>query len=542
MIRAGVDSFTTGRRLSTVFEFAGLLTLLASLKAMFTYLMRVVIIGISCDIEYDLRNDLFETLVGLSSDFYGKHQTGDIMARATNDLNAVRIMLGPGIMHCCETIFTLVLALTVMLNADWRLTLMVLTPAPVVSLGVVVFGKKIHERFEAIQKAFSNISSQVHENLTGVRAVRAFVQEKAELGRFEHLNRAYIGQSISLALLSATFRPLLQTVISLTFLLILCVGGYQMISGRITLGSFVMFNTYMGMLIWPMVAMGIVVNLIQRGMASLKRVTQLVNATATIVAPARPVPIEAPLRGKIEFRDIELQYAGVSVLSGLNLAISAGSTVAIVGHTGSGKSTLVNLIPRLLDPTAGAVLADGIDVREFDPNEYRRQIGFVPQETFLFSATIGQNIAFGVPGASSEAIRRAAKIAGLVEDVDSFPQGFDTLVGERGLTLSGGQKQRTAIARAVLRDPRILILDDALSSVDTITEVRILNELSTAMRGRTTILTSHRVSTVKNADRIVVIEHGAVAEQGSHEELLEAGGYYAGLYQKQLLEQELEAI
>ncbi len=541
-IRAGVDSFTEGLRFATVLKFAALLALLSALKGIFMYWMRVVLIGISRDIEYDLRNDLFGNLVGLSSDFYSKYQTGDIMARATNDLNAVRMMLGPGIMYWCETMFTLVLAVAVMLTVDWRLTLMALSPAPLVSLVVILFGRRIHERFEAIQKMFSDISSRVQENLAGVRVVRAFVQERAELRAFEELNQAYVAQNIRLARLSGTFMPLLQMLIGVTFLMVLWIGGYRMLSGRITLGSFVMFNTYMGMLIWPMIAMGWVVNLMQRGTASLKRINQLLDAKPGIAAPPDAVPVPRPLRGEIEFRDVELRYPATVALEDLNLAIDAGSTVAIVGHTGSGKSTLVNLIPRILDPTAGSVLVDGTDVREFDPEELRRQIGFVPQETFLFSATIGQNIAFGAPNASREEIRRAAEIAGLGPDIDSFPNGFDTVVGERGLTLSGGQKQRTAIARAILRDTRILILDDALSSVDTITEERILNELSAVMRGRTTILISHRVSTVKNADMIFVIEHGTVAEQGSHRELLEAGGYYADLYQKQLLEEELQAI
>jgi ATP-binding cassette subfamily B protein len=542
VIRGGVDSFTAGLRLTTVLKFAALLALLSALKGVFMYWMRVVLIGISRDIEYDLRNDLFGNLVGLSSDFYSKYQTGDIMARATNDLNAVRMMLGPGIMYWCETMFTLVLAVAVMLTVDWRLTLMALSPAPLVSLVVIFFGQRIHERFEAIQKMFADISSRVQENLAGVRVVRAFVQEQAELRKFEDLNQAYIAQNIRLARLSGTFMPLLQALIGVTFLMVLWIGGYQMLSGRITLGSFVMFNTYMGMLIWPMIAMGWVVNLMQRGTASLKRINELLAAKASIAAPLEPVPIPRPLRGEIEFRDLELLYPATVALQDLNLTIAAASTVAIVGHTGSGKTTLVNLIPRIMDPSAGAVLVDGIDVREFDPEELRRHIGFVPQETFLFSATIGENIAFGAPGASREDIRRAAEIAGLGPDIESFPNGFETVVGERGLTLSGGQKQRTAIARAILRDPRILILDDALSSVDTITEERILNELSAVMRGRTTILISHRVSTVKNADMIFVIEHGMVAEQGSHRQLLEAGGYYADLYQKQLLEEELQAI
>jgi ATP-binding cassette subfamily B protein len=356
------------------------------------------------------------------------------------------------------------------------------------------------------------------------------------------LNEDYIAQNIRLARLSGLFMPLLQALIGLTFLMVLWVGGYRLLSGKITLGSFVMFNTYMGMLVWPMIAMGWVVNLMQRGTASLTRIRELLEAKPTIAAPARPVSLDA-LAGEIEFDGVALQYpGGTTALESLNFRIPAGSTVAIVGHTGSGKSTLVSLIPRLLDPTAGRVMVDRVDVRDLSPEDLRRHIGFVPQETFLFSATIGENIAFGVNGATDQEIRRAAEIAGLAPDIAEFPDGYKTMVGERGLTLSGGQKQRTAIARAVLRNPRILILDDALSSVDTVTEERILSSLSGVMQNRTTILISHRVSTVRSADRILVLEHGMIVEEGSHDQLLANGGYYADLYERQLLEEELEAI
>jgi ATP-binding cassette subfamily B protein len=542
ILRSGIDSLNGGFQLRIVLELAAALVLVSMLKGVFQYWMRVVLIGMSRDIEYDLRNDLFANLVRLSWDFYGSYRTGDIMARATNDLNAVRMMLGPGIMYWCETMFTLVLAVAVMLAVDWRLTLLSLAPAPLVSIAVIFFGQRIHTRFEAIQKMFSDISSRVQENLSGVRVIRAYVQEDAELRHFERLNEEYIAQNIRLARLSGLFMPLLQALIGVTFLMVLWVGGYQLLAGKITLGSFVMFNTYMGMLVWPMIAMGWVVNLMQRGTASLKRIRELLEARPTISAPPRPLTLEA-VAGEIGFHDVTLQYpGGTAALDGVNFRIPAGSTIAIVGHTGSGKSSLVSLIPRLLDPSSGRVTLDGVDLRELSPEDLRRHIGFVPQETFLFSATIAENIAFGVNSASDEEIRRAAEIAGLAPDIESFADGYKTMVGERGLTLSGGQKQRTAIARAILRNPGILILDDALSSVDTVTEERILSSLSGLMRDRTTILISHRVSTVRNADRIFVLEHGAIVEEGSHEELLANGGYYADLYERQLLEEELEAI
>ncbi|HWC95124.1 MAG TPA: ABC transporter ATP-binding protein [Candidatus Sulfopaludibacter sp.] len=522
-------------------RFAAYLLGLALIKGVFQFGMRVIIIGISRDTEYDLRNDLFAHLVTLAPEYYGRTRTGDIMARATNDLNAVRMMLGPGVMYCAETSLTFVLAVAIMVSVDWRLAFYALLPAPAVSFAVVFFGRKIHRRFEAIQAMFSDISSRVQENLSGVRMIRAFVQERAELRRFEELNREYIGHNLKLVLIQGIFQPLLEVLIGFTFLVVLWMGGHDVLTGRITIGNFVMFNTYMGMLVWPMIALGWVVNLMQRGSASLDRINQILLEKPAIAAPGSPLALTG-VRGEIEFRGVVMQYGSGRALDGVDLRIPAGATVAIVGHTGSGKSTLVNLAPRLFDPTEGAVLLDGIDLRRADPAEVRRHIGFVPQETFLFSATIAENIAFGVERASEEQVRRAAEIAGLAGDIEGFPQGYRTMVGERGITLSGGQKQRTAIARAILRDPRILILDDALSSVDTMTEERILTHLAGVMRGRTVILISHRVSTVRQADCIVVLEKGRIVEQGTHAELVEAGGYYAELAQKQMLEEELEAI
>jgi len=542
VIGKGVDAITKGFNVRLVLWFAGALVALSAIKGLFQYWMRVIIIGISRDIEYDLRNDLFLHLVSLSSDFYGRMRTGDIMARATNDLNAVRMMLGPGIMYWAETSITFVFVFLVMLWTDWRLTLFALLPAPMVSLAVMYFGRLIHDRFERIQKMFSDVSSRVQENISGVRVIRAYVQEEAELKQFERLNRDYIAQNLKLAWISGLFMPLLQALVGITLLIVLWIGGSRLMEGRITLGQFVMFNTYMGILVWPMIAFGWVVNLMQRGTASLGRISQILEERPSIAAPKNLRRLPSPVRGEIEFRDVTVDYDSGRALDGISLKIPAGATVAIVGHTGSGKSTLVQLIPRLMDPTRGSVLIDGVDLRELDPAELRRHIGFVPQDTFLFSAKLSENVAFGVESASEEEIRRAAELAGLAPDVESFPDGYQTVVGERGITLSGGQKQRTAIARAVVRNPRILILDDALSSVDTLTEDRILSALADVMRGRTTILISHRVSTVRNADRIFVVEKGRIAEEGDHAELLELGGYYADLYQKQLLEEELEAI
>jgi len=549
--------------LRLIAKLVALILAVAVTKAIFQFLTRWIVIGVSREIEFDLRNDLFRHLEGLSYSFYQRTRTGDIMARATNDLNAVRMLLGPAIMYSANTIVFTAGALAFMLSISPKLTLYAFLPLPVVSVVIQYFGRRIHERLERIQAMFSEISARVQENFSGVRVVRAYVQEQAETAGFEKSNREYIARSLKLVRLMGMLWPTLETMLGLAIVLVLWIGGREVISGQSTIhltsylgtsttinlygsmsvGDFVAFNTYMVLLTWPVIALGWVINIFQRGTASLARIHQLMMETPEITdAPGVIGSREVEIRGDIEFRNLNFGYDGIPVLHDLNLHIPAGSSLAIVGPTGSGKTTLVSLIPRIYDAAAGAVLIDGKPVRDYALADLRRNIGFVPQETFLFSETIRENIAFGVQKASNEEVSWAAEAANIATDIEGFPDKYKTLVGERGITLSGGQKQRTAIARALIRNPRILILDDALSSVDTQTEDKILNHLREVMHGRTTIFISHRVSTVRNADRIAVLHGGRIVELGSHEELLALNGYYTDLYNKQLLEEELAEV
>jgi ATP-binding cassette subfamily B protein len=539
-IKYAIDSVTGGEPLSRLYWFCVALLGLTAMKGFFMYQMRVILVGISREVEYDLRGDLFWKLTTLDGRFFHRYRTGDLMARATNDINAVRMMLGPALMYWVENVLTFVLAVAVMMWVDWRLTLWALAPAPLISVAVIFFGQRIHYRSQRIQRLVSDISSRVQENFSGVRVVRAYVQEEAEVAHFEELNRGFVSENIHMARLSSMFMPALQAMVGLTFLAVLWAGGLRLLAGEITLGSFVMFNTFMGLLVWPLIAFGWVVNLTQRGRVSLERLREILDAEPGIAAPAGAAAM--PKGAGIEFEGVRVAFEGREALAGIDLRVAEGETVAVVGRTGSGKTTLVHLAPRMLDATEGVVRLDGVDVRELDPAELRRMMGFVPQETFLFSGTVAENIAFGRPDATREEILRAAELAGLDADLATFPNGLETVVGERGLTLSGGQKQRTAIARAVLRDPRILILDDALSAVDTVTEEKILSRLRGFMSGRTTILISHRVSTVRQADRIVVLDQGRIVEMGTHAELIGRDGYYAELDRRQSLEEELEIL
>jgi ATP-binding cassette subfamily B multidrug efflux pump len=557
VLRRAVNDLNSGVTHEKLRTYALLILAIALTKGIFSFLTRWVLIGISRDIEFELRNDLFAHLERLSHSYYQRNRTGDIMARATNDLNAVRMLLGPAIMYSANTLVFTAGALGFMLAISPKLTIYAFLPLPIASIVIQYFGRRIHERFERIQAMFSDISARAQENFSGARVIRAYVQEQAEIAAFENANQEYIRRSLGLVRLMGMLWPTLELMLGAAVVIVLWLGGQQVLKGKMNVGDFVAFNTYMVQLTWPVIALGWVINIFQRGTASLIRIQEILtqqpeiidesnqSSGATGVPPAHPTAA-INIQGEIEFRNLNFAYNGVPVLKDVNLRIPAGSSLAIVGPTGSGKTTLVNLIPRIYDAEPGTVLIDGRPIRHFPLDPLRRQIGFVPQETFLFSDTIRENIAYGIAKEDGEAqfddIKAAAEAANIAQDIESFPEGYNTTVGERGITLSGGQKQRTAIARALLRSPRILILDDALSSVDTNTEDKILNHLREIMRGRTTIFISHRVSTVRNADAIAVLHQGRIVELGTHDQLIARNGYYTELYNKQLLEEELAEV
>jgi ATP-binding cassette subfamily B multidrug efflux pump len=521
--------------------YAGAIVGISLVEGFFRFWMRKVLIGLSRDIEYDLRNDFFAHLQKMPLAFLQSHSTGDIMSRATNDLNAVRSVLGPGIMYSMNTIVTVVIATAILLRINWQLTIVAYIPLVIVSFTVKKFGQQIHDRFEQIQEQFSEISTKAQENLSGMRVVKAFAREESEIQEFARLNREYVNRSISLIRLWGLFYPLMSGLIGLSSVALLALGGREVVGGKLSLGEFVAFTGYLAMLTWPTIAIGWVINIFQRGAASMERMIDILETKPEIRdQPDAAAPKE--IFGSVEIRNLSFRYSNSDrlALQDVSLKISAGETLAIVGHTGSGKSTLVNLLVRLFDPPPGTVFVDGKDVRTWPLRELRKSIGYVPQETFLFSDTIRENILFGRrEDVSEQEVLWAAEVSQISDDVDQFPQKYETFVGERGIMLSGGQKQRVAISRAVAVSPKILILDDSLSNVDTYTEERILGELEKVRKGRTNILVSHRVSTIKRAHQIVVLQDGAIVERGSHESLMALEGVYATLYQKQLLEEEL---
>ena len=523
--------------------------------------MRQLLNGLSRRIECDLRDDFFRHLLRLDATFYGSVRTGDLMARATNDTLAVRMAAGPAIMYSVNTSVIFLLALGFMLWISPRLTAYALIPMIILPPVVLAFGRVIHARFEQIQEQFSTLSTMVQENLTGMRIVRAYLQEDSQARHFEELNRQYMERNMGLVKVAGLFHPILALFSGVGMVIVLWLGGLEVIAGRITIGALVAFQIYLALLIWPLIALGWVVNLYQRGAASMGRINKILSTEPGIRAPAHPIRLGKAM-GEVEFRNVSFRYPGTErlVLTDVSFVAKPGETVAVVGPTGSGKSTLVSLIPRIYDTTDGGVLVEGVGVKELDPDELRALIGMVPQDPFLFSTTIEENIGLGLPGDwwareerqahnapegpledPEEAVAEAARIAQLDESIRGFPKGYGTYLGERGINLSGGQKQRATLARAVARDPTILILDDALSAVDTHTEAKILDDLARVMAGRTSFIISHRVSAVMNADQILVLDDGRVAERGRHADLMSLEGTYATLLRRQMLEQDIES-
>ena len=537
-----VNTLTRAFTRADLIRYGLLLIGAAAIEGVFLYLQRSIIIGASRHIEYDMRNDFYGHLQKLPVPYYQGQRTGDLMSRATNDLSSVRMLIGPAVMHAASSLLVVVGAFVMMLRIDHQMALISLVAVPVVAGLVSFFGARIHDRFKSVQDYFGDISARVQENLSGVRVVRAFTQEGNEMAAFKTMNREYVNRNRSLIRLTATFYPMLHALIGVMFVIIFFLGSRRIIGGELSIGDFVAFQFYLGRMIWPLIALGWVINLFQRGMASMKRLHEVWSVEPPLDRGGQtPSSVPVP-RGDLEIRNLTFAYDGRPVLRNISLSIRHGETIGIVGRTGSGKSTLLSLITRTFEPPHGTIFIDGKPVETMSLRQIREWIGVVPQESFLFSESIAENIRFGRADATDEQVSESAAMAGLSTDVAGFPQGLNTVIGERGITLSGGQKQRTAIARALVREPVILILDDSLSAVDTQTEERILNALRTIRKGRTVLIVSHRVSSVKDADHIVVLEEGAVVERGTHEALVEKDGYYADLYRRQTIEAELEEI
>ncbi|SHK01187.1 ATP-binding cassette, subfamily B [Anaerobranca californiensis DSM 14826] len=528
-----------------ILEYSGLLRyvviilVLALIIAISRFMWRIYIIGTSRRLEYFLRNRLVEHLQKLSPEYFNHHKTGDLMAHATNDINAIRMAFGPGIIMITDALVISIITIFLMINqVGWQLTLIALIPLPFLATGAGIFGRVIHKRFKKVQEAFSNLTDKVQENLSGIRVVKAFVQEQAEIKKFNEASQHHVNMNMRLIAIWGALFPLIQVIATLSMILILFYGGRAVIYGIISIGDFVAFNSYLGLMIWPMMAIGWVINVIQRGTASLDRVNEILLEKPDITDA--PDAIDLDIQGEIEFKNLTFGYVkGIPVLKNINLKIEKGKTLAIIGRTGSGKTTLVNLLLRLANPPKGTLFIDGVDINKIKLKSLRENIGYVPQDNFLFSTTIEENIAFGLREYTKEQVEEAAKIAQVYDNIMDFPDKFNTMLGERGVTLSGGQKQRVSIARAIIKEPAILILDDSLSAVDTHTEEEILKGLRKIMAERTSIIISHRVSTVKEADEIVVMDDGEIVERGTHDQLVALGGLYYQLHIKQLLEEKV---
>lgn len=550
VISTAIDGIKSDPEHINLFHYALMTIGFASVSGVFLYLTRQLIIVVSREIENDLRNDFLQHILVQDQQYFHYHPTGDVMALATNDISAVRNFLGPGIMYTCETAINFTMAISLMLSFNVELTLIAILPIPLISYLVYKIGKSINYKFEQVQAQFSALTTKTQENLSGIKVVKAYVREESETESFRELSYDYLKKNLTLAKVQSFSFPMMFLLTGFSVIIVLYVGGNKIISGELTIGQLTAFIIYLGLLTWPIISLGWIINLTQRAEASMKRICEVFDSVPTIDDPevctkdSSALSLNGHVKGGVEFKNVNFRYSPSMpyVLQNVNLKINAGETIGVIGHTGSGKSTLVNLIARLFEVNEGSLLIDDRNIKSYKLGELRTSIGYVPQETFLFSESIENNIAYSENKFDKDKVVEAAKISQIYKDIDSFPKRFDTMLGERGINLSGGQKQRTSIARAIIADPKILILDDAFSAVDTYTEEEILNGLKGVMKNRTTILISHRVSTLKNSDRIIVLKDGAIAEEGTHDQLVKREGIYSDIYMKQLLEEELKDL
>jgi ATP-binding cassette subfamily B multidrug efflux pump len=544
LLKDAINSFDHNVTVRQLFNYGILIVITAIFSGAFRFFIRQTIIVVSREIEYDLREDFWAHIQKLPLRYFQNNSTGNVMAHATNDINAVRMFLGPAVMYSVDTGVRLIMVIALMVSLNLSLTIYTLLPLPLLSYLVYWIGKKIHERFTKIQEKFAELTTKAQENFSGIRVIKSYVREEGEIETFREMSRDYLEKNMKMVKVQALLMPILFLITGLSLIIVVLVGGGKIISGTMNLGELTAFTFYLGILIWPMIAFGWVVNIVQQGEASMKRLNKILHEPYEIDDSAETDSDIKSINGDIEFKNVSFKYGDnlPYVLNNINLKIPGGSTIAVMGYTGSGKTTLVNLIPRLYDVNSGELLIDGKNVKKIPLDVLRKNIGYVHQEPFLFSDTILNNISYGVREISPAKVKEVSEIANFDKDVESFPLGYETISGERGITLSGGQKQRATLARALAIDPKILILDDSFSSVDTNTEEEILKNLKKFMKGRTSIIISHRISTVKDADKIIVLSEGKIAEEGTHDQLVSLNGIYADLHYKQLLEKELEEL